>query len=824
MTDSIPHDGDTADPPKPQMMRLNPSKVPAQLKAVSQWVTWKLEHVGERWTKIPYCPQTGRKASSTDPETWSNFDAAIRAYERGGYSGVGFVVTREDPFSGIDIDGCVQDGKIAPQAMQWVQRFDSYAEISPSGQGIRIWVQADLPRGPKGSAAARRRAGKFEMYDAERFLTVTGTAIDGTTVIREGQEAVDDFHRTIFKKNYEQEQAQPEPRQSAPVTADLERVLQKARGCRTGRQFAALFDEGRWQGQYDSPSEADQALCNRLAFWCGGDPGLVDQLFRSSALMRDKWKRQDYRNATIQNAISSCNGKFYDWSKPSRNGSKSGGAVYETSPNQARKPGFGSVDSVWIPFPTGALPHPIAEFVEAAAKSLKVDETFFALPMLPCLAGAVGNAARIELHPDWHEPCVLWTAIVAESGTLKSPSLEIVSKPIRRKQARAIEAHEDAMILYQAAEMAYKEDYADWRKSGRKKGEPQPEPPTKPVCKRYYVGDTTVEALGLLLKENPKGLLVIKDELSGLFRGFNQYKAGKGSDASHYLSFYGARDLMIDRRTGDKTTIFVPRAAVSITGGIQPQILRDVLGTEHFADGLAARFLVGMPPRKAKEWSEEQISDRVREETDTVFERLTRLAQRANEHGDTELVNYPLTEDGKETWVAFFQEHAKEQVEMSGDLAAAWSKIEGATARIALVIHLVRAVAQDNTLLDPSKVDGSSVWSAVLIARWFKNEVRRVYGTLAETEQEREFREVIELLRRRGGRISARELCQSSRRFRGNTEAAEAFLMELHRKKVGRWVSIPAGPSGGRPTREFELLELSTEPEPQEHAGNGQVS
>ena len=79
---------------------------------------------------------------------------------------------------------------------------------------------------------------------------------------------------------------------------------------KNGEKFIALFDKGDISG-YGSPSEADQALCNILAFYTGGDMDQMDSLFRQSKLYRDKWDREDYRTSTIENAIKGCHGKFY---------------------------------------------------------------------------------------------------------------------------------------------------------------------------------------------------------------------------------------------------------------------------------------------------------------------------------------------------------------------------------------------------------------------------------------------------------------------------------------------------------------------------------
>ena len=87
-------------------------------------------------------------------------------------------------------------------------------------------------------------------------------------------------------------------------------IIVAARKAKNGDKFSSLFDKGDISG-YGSPSEADQALCNFLAFYTGGDMDEMDSLFRQSKLYRDKWNREDYRTSTMENAVKGCHGKFY---------------------------------------------------------------------------------------------------------------------------------------------------------------------------------------------------------------------------------------------------------------------------------------------------------------------------------------------------------------------------------------------------------------------------------------------------------------------------------------------------------------------------------
>lgn len=344
----------------------------------------------------------------------------------------------------------------------------------------------------------------------------------------------------------------------------------------------------------------------------------------------------------------------------------------------------------------------------------------------------------------------------------------------------------------------------DWKHFGRKKGEPEPEEPQKPICTRFVCSDTTVEALAVLLADNPRGLLLHRDELAGWINSFDQYKGGKGSDTAHWLTIYGARDLLVDRKGGSRPSLFVPRATVSIVGGIQPGTLRRALGRENVENGLAARLLLAMPPRRNKRWAETEIDEGLDQEMTELFDRLCQLEFQLDDDGRPEPLTLGLTPGGKAAWVEFYNEHAERQADATGAHAAALSKIEGAAARLALVVHLVRQATDDTT---PSGVDRESIEAGVAIARWYANEAERVYQVLSESEDETLRRQVVELISRRGGKITANDLRRRSRHF-ADSEAAELYLTALVGAGFGSWGPVSTSDEGGRPTREFALSDL----------------
>jgi putative DNA primase/helicase len=158
---------------RPQALRVRERGIPDALKVRPQWVNWRYALDREKWTKHPYNPRSGKKASSTDLLTWSAFDHIYDAYKAGDYDGIGFVLCSGDPLTGIDLDGCrdPESGEMAAWAEEIVRCFGSYTELSPSGTGVHILVKGKAP-------ASLKRPG-LEMYSTERYLTVTGHVVEG---------------------------------------------------------------------------------------------------------------------------------------------------------------------------------------------------------------------------------------------------------------------------------------------------------------------------------------------------------------------------------------------------------------------------------------------------------------------------------------------------------------------------------------------------------------------------------------------------------------------------------------------------------------------
>lgn len=275
--------------------------IPEELKILPNWICWKaeLDEARGKIKKLPVNPVTGGNAQSNNPQTWTDFQTAVRAAER--YSGIGFMFGNCNYF-GVDIDGVGEEIEAYRNGAEniiseFINTLQSYTEISQSGNGIHIICKGRLPK-------TGRRKGNVEMYETGRFFVMTGDYCSEFAEISECTESIKALHEKYIGGGRE-----PQARVMPAVNLQTADEIVKAACCsKSGEKFKALYS-GSITG-YTSQSEADMALCNMLAFWTGCDADKMDAIFRRSGLMRDKWDRAQsgstYGALTVQKAIAGC--------------------------------------------------------------------------------------------------------------------------------------------------------------------------------------------------------------------------------------------------------------------------------------------------------------------------------------------------------------------------------------------------------------------------------------------------------------------------------------------------------------------------------------
>jgi len=464
----------------------------------------------------------------------------------------------------------------------------------------------------------------------------------------------------------------------------------------------------------------------------------------------------------------------------------------------------------WRPFPTPAMPKVAATLIEESARAIGCDEAFVALPLLAVLASAIGTTRRVELKPGWRALPIVWPVTVAESGSQKSPAADVTLDHVREREDRLHEEFFAEFTTYETEIEDYEKARGAWRHS-KKADEPPPKRPRPPIQRRVLVEDATVEALVSALADNGRGLLVATDEFSGLLGGMGRYNGTPAADEAFYLKAFSGRSHNVSRRTG--RSVHIRQAAVCLTGTIQPGVLRRALGIERRESGLLARLLLAQPPRRPKKWTTESIGWTTREDFVRVLDNLYGLEHELKD-GRQESRIVRLSGDAEKLFVEFFVQHDSEAIQHSGDLAAAWSKLEETAGRLALILHETRLAAGERVSRDV--IDADSMAAAITLVDWFKHETRRVYSLLAESEIDRAIRQADDRLAawimRQGGTVTARDAVGGCR-WIATSDDAEAALKRLADAGRGNWVDKPTDPTiGGRPTRLFVLTQEAQKP------------
>ncbi|WP_149315829.1 phage/plasmid primase, P4 family [Lentilactobacillus buchneri] len=261
-------------------------QIPAELKQLKRWGVYKKIWKPERkkFTKIPINPMTGNGGKTNDESTWTDFKTALAAVSRLNLDGLAFYF--KPPYIGIDVDNVADDieefthGDTDNIVSDFMKHTNSYSEISLSGKGLHIIVKGTIN-------GEKRRHKNCEMYEDGRFFAMTGNFFGNpdNNLIREVN--VD----YLYKKYIEPESKVVDLFHPSTVKANdlaTNDIIKAAATSRSGERFQRLY-RGEWEGLYSSQSEADMSFANDLAFWTAKDFGKMDEIFRSSGLMRDKY-------------------------------------------------------------------------------------------------------------------------------------------------------------------------------------------------------------------------------------------------------------------------------------------------------------------------------------------------------------------------------------------------------------------------------------------------------------------------------------------------------------------------------------------------------
>lgn len=339
------------------------------------------------------------------------------------------------------------------------------------------------------------------------------------------------------------------------------------------------------------------------------------------------------------------------------------------------------------PFPLDAFPARVAEFFQAAAEAIGCPVDYVGCFGLGILSGSAGASYAVDIKDGYAEPLHLYVCNVAPKGSGKTPALKAIARPVYEEASRR--HHEGG---------------------------------TEPA----YVSDVTVEKVADLLREGPRGQLVIRDELSGWIRGMDQYKAkGSGSDRQFWLSVNSADPVSVHRKDPDSPPVFIRHPSVAVVGGIQPPVLSRLKGDD---DGFFDRILFSYAdplPARGETWRSvpEDLAGGWKE----VVLKVLAVPMSLGDYGPCPYF-LKLSDTAKEAWQGWTNWVAGQRNDPNFPewLKGPAIKLTGFAARLAGVVHVVRAACFDC----PKRIEGIDMEAGAALARYFLSQARKVYRAM----------------------------------------------------------------------------------------------
>ncbi|GAX46118.1 hypothetical protein NIES4075_71390 [Tolypothrix sp. NIES-4075] len=351
---------------------------------------------------------------------------------------------------------------------------------------------------------------------------------------------------------------------------------------------------------------------------------------------------------------------------------------------------------------TRLLEPQFARLLIDTANAMPTAPEFLFTTLLATAASQIGSAARIVVKPsgNYTQPMVMWTSIVADSGSVKTPAQRVIIDPLVELETSAFERYQVEAAEYRKLQAACK---------GKKQDDSSSESLKVPIRQRYVTKDSTLETLQRIHGENPRGILYYRDEVVGLFKTRNQYRGGLGADEEQELDQFNGSAIIYDR---SEKSVCLPKSAISRTGSIQWEVLAAIMGDHNDYNGSFARWLfcaAKSPKRYLRLVGENSaphtgISQALRQ----LYIKLALVTEK----------DYFLSTDAAMLFEVWQHSLVDAQVaEESYGIRIVYPKIEAYTARLALWLHIVNAVLAGET---PTQViSGNTMQKAIELAAYF---------------------------------------------------------------------------------------------------------
>ena len=385
-------------------------------------------------------------------------------------------------------------------------------------------------------------------------------------------------------------------------------------------------------------------------------------------------------------------------------------------------------------FPLEIFPKAIRDIIEALEEYENYNVDFTSASFLTVFAAAMGNTWSVRFMTGWVSRPIIYMVLVGSPSCGKTPPLQQAVAPLLK-----LDGEYD--MIY-CKEM---ETYRRWERMSAKQRERHslPEEMKMPQRKCHVVVDSTVEALIGALRDNPRGVLIYKDEIDSLLSNFNRYN---GSDEGYFLSLFSGTPFKYSRKSNNEH-IFLANPYCSIIGTTQPGRLGEQFGGKRMMNGFSSRFLKVYPEiDKMPSWNDTAMPDGVLEEWERIIRKVVAATPSTDQEGKATSIELLFSQEAKLRVIQWKDEvNNKVYAETDSDaVRALCGKLETYLVRFCLVIQIMHCICGESGM---DKIEPGTAELAIRLTEYFRNMESRIAPEIETGILDNRFTELLGNLR-----------------------------------------------------------------------------
>lgn len=392
------------------------------------------------------------------------------------------------------------------------------------------------------------------------------------------------------------------------------------------------------------------------------------------------------------------------------------------------------------PYPFEVFPEKLQKVINETAEALSVEPELVAHTKITLISGAIGNSTRISSKPSHIENLQIWGQVIGDTGSGKTPAINQCIRPIEDKQAEAAQRYREELRNYKQ----HLEQCKTRKKSETVKPSDGVMDFEQPIFRQHIINDTTVEANVDVFRDQPRGAILHRDELSGWILGMNQYKRNKGSDKQHYLEIYNGNPITVNRvTTGIK---YAPNTGLAIIGGLTPNTVTKIFSYDDIDDGFLPRFIF-IHAGKMLPYNNKTISEDSLNYWKAVIDYCYNITLKIDEK--TCRVNpiiLTLNPESFEAYLSFRNEYNQVQELLPKRIGSFLPKLLTYCLKFAGVIHILRAFESNKNISTNIIVDAHIMKDAIRLTRYYTYQVVKLVRLYDTPELKPHQKRLVEIL------------------------------------------------------------------------------